>query len=29
MYMYDETTGNKGSNDRVSLLKHYIDYYFS
>ena len=29
MYMYDETTGKKGSKERVSLLKHYIDYYLS
>jgi hypothetical protein len=27
MYMYDETTGKKGSNESVSLLKHYIDKY--
>jgi len=25
MYVYDETTGKKGSNERVSFLKHYID----
>jgi hypothetical protein len=25
MYMYDETTGKKGSNESVSLLEHYID----
>lgn len=29
MYMYDETTGKKGSNETVSLLKHYIDNYIS
>jgi hypothetical protein len=27
MYMYDETTGKKGSNGSVPLLKHYIDKY--
>ena len=29
MYIYDETTGKKGSNERVSHLKHYINYYLS
>jgi len=29
MYIYDESTGKKGSNDTMSLLKHYIRYYFS
>ncbi|KAJ8884670.1 hypothetical protein PR048_016528 [Dryococelus australis] len=27
MYTYDETTGKKGSNETVSLLKHYIEKY--
>jgi hypothetical protein len=27
MYMYDETTGKKGSNESPALLKHYIDKY--
>jgi hypothetical protein len=27
MYIYDETTGKKGSNESVSLLEHYIDKY--
>lgn len=29
MYMFDETTGRKGSNETVSLLKHYIDNYIT
>jgi hypothetical protein len=27
MYMYDETTGKKNSNESVSLLKHHIRKY--
>jgi hypothetical protein len=27
MYMHDETTGEKDSNESVQLLKHYIDKY--
>jgi hypothetical protein len=27
MYMYDETTGKKDSNESVPLLKHYVDKY--
>jgi len=29
MYMYDEPAGKKGSNECVSLVKHYIDNYIS
>jgi len=29
MYMYDETTGKKGSNECASLVKYCIDNYIS
>ena len=29
MHMYDETTGKKGSNECVSLIKYYIENYIS